>query len=319
MVTIKEISRLANVSPATVSRVLNRDDSLSVSKEVRNRIFSIATDLHYIPPRMRYTGRGERLVIGIADWHIIRPECENIKLSSLESLTRTLEIEDHVDFIRIGEENETSLDGIIAFGSFTEQEIENLTRQSFNLVFINDGKDGYRFDRITVDFEAGFHQAFAYLLQQGLTDIGYLGGLYNSNGIVIGQHRSECFCSLAKEANIFNDAFYFQGEMSVEAGKAMMEKMLALPTPPQAVLLSSDEIATGALQVLEKANSTMQNTLKVILYKDIATIVDDDHRYPTIRMYTDLVWETAIRMLFEQIHQKRSEALSVFIPARFEP
>ena len=41
MATIKEIARLANVSAATVSRVLNRDETLAVTPEVKNQIFKI--------------------------------------------------------------------------------------------------------------------------------------------------------------------------------------------------------------------------------------------------------------------------------------
>ena len=39
MATIKEVAQAAQVSATTVSRVLNKDDSISVSAEVRMRIF----------------------------------------------------------------------------------------------------------------------------------------------------------------------------------------------------------------------------------------------------------------------------------------
>ena len=54
MATIKEISQLANVSSTTVSRVLNQDDTIVVSPEVRKKIFKIAHELNYVPPRMRH-------------------------------------------------------------------------------------------------------------------------------------------------------------------------------------------------------------------------------------------------------------------------
>jgi len=45
MATIKEISQLADVSIATVSRVRNQDDTIVVSPEVKKRIFRIAHEL----------------------------------------------------------------------------------------------------------------------------------------------------------------------------------------------------------------------------------------------------------------------------------
>ena len=47
MATIKDIAKSAGVSPATVSRVLNHDQSMSVSDETRQKIFDIAEKLEY--------------------------------------------------------------------------------------------------------------------------------------------------------------------------------------------------------------------------------------------------------------------------------
>ena len=49
MATIKEIAKLAHVSAATVSRVLNQDETLSVTPEVKNQIIKIAHELKYVP------------------------------------------------------------------------------------------------------------------------------------------------------------------------------------------------------------------------------------------------------------------------------
>lgn len=61
MATIKEISQLAEVSITTVSRVLNQDETIVVSPEVKKRIFKIAHELKYVPPRMRHTQKKEKL------------------------------------------------------------------------------------------------------------------------------------------------------------------------------------------------------------------------------------------------------------------
>lgn len=47
MATIKDIAEKAGVSIATVSRVLNYDQTLSVTDETRKRIFEIAESLSY--------------------------------------------------------------------------------------------------------------------------------------------------------------------------------------------------------------------------------------------------------------------------------
>ena len=47
MATLKDIAKLAKVSSATVSRVLNQDATLSVSEETRHRILTVAEELGY--------------------------------------------------------------------------------------------------------------------------------------------------------------------------------------------------------------------------------------------------------------------------------
>ena len=47
MTTIKDIARWANVSPATVSRILNDDPTLNVLPETKERVLRAAKELHY--------------------------------------------------------------------------------------------------------------------------------------------------------------------------------------------------------------------------------------------------------------------------------
>ena len=48
MATIKDVAELANVSSATVSRILNNDKTLSVPEETRQAVFNAAKELNYI-------------------------------------------------------------------------------------------------------------------------------------------------------------------------------------------------------------------------------------------------------------------------------
>ena len=51
MATIKDVAELANVSSATVSRILNNDKTLSVPEETRQAVFNAAKELNYIKKR----------------------------------------------------------------------------------------------------------------------------------------------------------------------------------------------------------------------------------------------------------------------------
>ena len=94
MATIKEVAKLAGVSLTTVSRVLNRDESLSVTNEVRMRIFRAAHQLSYVPPRLRKeAGEKKKLIIGVADWRADKQHVHPAYLTAmLEMMTDHCEV-----------------------------------------------------------------------------------------------------------------------------------------------------------------------------------------------------------------------------------
>ncbi|WP_036078026.1 LacI family DNA-binding transcriptional regulator [Listeria cornellensis] len=55
MATMTDIAKLAGVSIATVSRVLNYDETLSASEETRRKIFEIAESLDYTKHKQKST------------------------------------------------------------------------------------------------------------------------------------------------------------------------------------------------------------------------------------------------------------------------
>ena len=181
MATIKDVAQAAQVSAAAVSRVLNKDDNISVTPEVRARIFQAAHTLGYVSPRQRRAAEHKtHLVIGVADWRIIRPDRPNVRLSSLSCLVQMMTDQYEVSFVRLTFGEPQKVDGIIALGVFSEKEIDFLRTLSFAIVFVNSNQHNYEFDQVQVDFDRGQEQMVAYLLdQKRYTGLGYIGGIYD--------------------------------------------------------------------------------------------------------------------------------------------
>lgn len=66
MATIKDIANLANVSSATVSRILNNDKTLSVPEETRRAVFNAAKELNYTKKRK---ATKNDFTLGIVQWY----------------------------------------------------------------------------------------------------------------------------------------------------------------------------------------------------------------------------------------------------------
>lgn len=319
MATIKEISKLAGVSAAAVSRVLNQDDTIAVSPEVKKRIFKIAHELKYVPPRMRHAQKKKEIVIGVADWHIIRTDRTNIRLSSLDLIAKSMSGKQEVKFCRLDKNQPGQYDGIMAFGVFSQEEMEFLRMQSYCIVFINSDPKNYEYDSIVMDFTKGICEMLDYLMvRKKYRSVGFIGGLYEEGQVKIGYRRLEGIRDSFMESGYYAEENFYIGEISRESGYELAKKAILSGHLPEAVLLGSEEVAEGALEAFQDAGLRVPKDIAVVIYKDIETIESKWPTYTKVRMFPDIVWQTAIKLLLEQITEGRKDNMTIYLPTKLE-
>lgn len=320
MATIKDIAKKVNVSTSTVSRVLNRDETLSVSSQVREQILLTAKELKYIPPKMRHASQSAELIIGIADWHIVRKDRHNIDIAQLDNIVMMMSVQEKVRFVRMSrDEKNEQLDGIIAFGNFTDEEIKTLRMQSSHIVFINSRQDSYEFDTIVMDYDNGINSMIDYLVDyKDYRSIGYLGGIYNSDGVTIGTTRLTSLREILAKRDMYYDKYFYIGEMSSESGREMALKIIESGDIPEVLILGSDEIAEGALEVIKEHRLRIPKDVAVVIYKDIDTVKTKYPTYTRLDMLPRVVWTTSVNMLLEQIKEKREDSMKVFLSTKLQ-
>ncbi len=319
MATIKEISQLADVSIATVSRVLNQDDTIVVSPEVKKRIFRIAHELKYVPPRRRHAQKERGIVIGVADWHIIRKDRTNIRLSSLDLIVKSMSGKNDVRFERLDKNQPGQYDGIMAFGVFSEEEMEFLRMQSFAIVFINSDPKDYEYDSIVMDFNKGIHEMLEYLMdRKKYCSVGYIGGVYEEGQVRIGYRRLEGIRGAFMQRGFYEEGNFYIGDISRESGYNLAKQAIQSGRLPEAVLLGSEEVAEGALEAFQDAGLRVPKDVAVVIYKDIETLESKWPSYTKVRMFPDIVWQTAIKLLLEQIQEGRKDNMTIYLPTKLE-
>ena len=319
MATIKEISQLAEVSITTVSRVLNQDETIVVSPEVKKRIFKIAHELKYVPPRMRHTQKKREIVIGVADWHIIRKDRTNIRLSSLDVIVKSMSGNSEVRFERMDKGTPGQYDGIIAFGVFSEEEMGFLRMQGYAIVFINSDPKDYEYDSIVMDFNKGIHEMLSYLVdQKKYRSVGYIGGLYEEGQVKIGYRRLEGIKAAFKQKELYEDKYFYLGDISKESGYELAKRAVESGCLPEAVLLGSEEVAEGALEAFYDAGLRIPKDVAVVIYKDIETLESKWPTFTKVRMFPEIVWQTAIKLLLEQIREGRKDNMTIYLPTKLE-
>ncbi len=318
MATIKEIAAAVGVSSATVSRVLNKDETLSVSAEVRDRIFAVSHALGYVPTRLRKISLEQGIVVGVADWHILRPEETNAMLSEFERMAKQY-CKTPVQFTSLKKGRPQRVDGVLALGRFYEEEVEFLKQQSFAILFLDSNQKGYEFDCVMIDHMHGICQAVEAYQEKGYQRFASLSAIYKKDGITIGRTRSRAFAEHFIKEQLAAPEHILVGEMSKESGYAMVQQLLAQEVLPEVVFIAEESVASGALAAFEQAGKKIPEDIAVVAYRDIITGEAELQKLPAVVMYTDAMWKMTIRTLMERIAGKHEEAVGLLFPSRFQP
>lgn len=319
MATLKDISERVGVSIATVSRVLNRDTTMSVSEKTSRAIFDAAIEMNYLPPKKRHGFKGKILRVGVVDWHVVVDESPNIRLAALKYSAQELALPYMLDFVSIRPNVDVEVDGVLAFGDYSLDDIRLFQTWTPNIVLIRTTRADFVFDRVQVDYEIGMKQALQHLKQQAGGSVALISGMYEAEKFSIGFRRTESVCRLMRELDIYREENVLLGQYSQESGEVLGHKLLELDPLPRGLMITSDVVASGVFKTLgEQAALTLED-MHIVVYRDIDTVdLPEGIPFSLVRIYSDLVWQKAIQMLIEQVNG-RNVPVQTVIPSVFVP
>ena len=267
MATIKEIAKLAHVSAATVSRVLNQDETLSVTPEVKNQIIKIAHELKYVPPKMRHAKRDRQIVIGVADWHIVRRDRPDVSITSEDILSGSIAQKADIAFLRLIYGEVKQVDGIIAFGLFSEVEVDFLRSLSTEILFVNSDKKDYEFDQILMDYEQGLNDMVHYLMdEKEYRSIGYIGGIYEDDMVRIGVRRNPVI------ADLFHRMKYMERRGS--GLRKIVSETEKLPGYTEAYKPEFSSTATDFRVILKNVNYNLEGDAHQVIHQVTHQVIE---------------------------------------------
>ena len=199
MATLKEISEKAGVSQGTVSRILNKDRTLNVSADTRQNVLRIAQDLGYKSVLQRQKEAGEvnhfagkkDVMIGIAQMFEIDQLQEDIYYMVLKQLVDTecfslgwntipLYRDDGGRFVK---NSNVKLDGIIAIGRFTTEEIQSFEKLTHNIIFIDSSPDESKYNSIVPNYHMAIRCVLNYFKKMGYNRVAYAGAVNTFNSV----------------------------------------------------------------------------------------------------------------------------------------
>lgn len=321
MATLKDIAKLAHVSTATVSRVLNEDESLSVAEETRLKIWAIAEELQYKKTPKKVLNRPIQLI----QWYSQEEELDDIYYQAIRLAAEKTAEANHLtvttSFQTIPESLEENVAGICAIGKFSAHEVDQLQAFHRPLVFIDSDQMQHGSDSVVIDFQYAISLLLSEITNLGHQKIGFLGGKeYTQDGRErLVDPRESFFRQMLSEKGHYQSNYFYRGAFSTESGKEMMTHAIKdhgkeLPT---LFFCANDAIAIGAMRSLQDAEIDVPKRVSIIGFNDsnVARYV-----YPTlstIRVDTEALGKNGISLLLERIKQDQTMTRKVSIATEF--
>ncbi|MBP8692729.1 MAG: LacI family DNA-binding transcriptional regulator [Enterococcus sp.] len=306
MATIKDIAQKAGVSPATVSRVLNYDPDLSVSKETEQKVFEIAEALNYTKHKNK---RRESAVLRLVQWYDSEEE-----LADLYYLAIRLGIEKRAEELNIrlikeqlSELSDTETQGTIAVGKFDQAQMKQLKKLNEELLFVDFDGLALGINSLVVDFSQGVQLIIDQFIKEKHERIGILSGMEYTKGSrhEIDDPRFLVFREYLTRLKLYNEADHLQGAFTIEGGYTAMKTYLESHTDyPTAFFASSDALAIGAMRAIQGHGLRIPEDISVIGFNDVSVAKYVTPALTTVKVYTEWMGELAVSTILELIQEK---------------
>lgn len=251
-VTIKDVAKAANVSVATVSRVLNKKSN--VSEEAIQAVNSAVQALGYSPNFLgRYLRKSEtrRILAIIASTEqsfysdVIRGMEVAAFSQGYDVLIATTHDDPNHEMHLLGMLFSRAVDGAVLLGPNLDAATINSLGEKHNIAMCLERLDNCNVLTVTIDNVKAGRDAVNYLIRKGHKKIGLITTLQRSQSSI---DREIGYKLALKDNGIpYNEDYVYFGGYETEQGMRGCEYLMNLPSPPTAIFSISDIIAIGAM------------------------------------------------------------------------
>lgn len=274
--TLKDVAALANVHPSTVSRVLRNVENLKISEDTKERIFKAIKELNYQPDQ---TARSLRLkksfTIGLIIPNVASPYFIGIARSLDAECTKegyTLIISDtnenqEKEIKAVYDLYSRGVDGlVIAPVQDSDEHIKDLIDKKFPFVLIDRYFEKYDTNAVICNDKESAYKAVKHLIDLGHKRIGFISGRPNLYPVV---ERLEGYKNVLEENNLeFNQDLIFSSSPTLDDAYEASIKLMELPVPPTAILITGTIITFGVLKAIIEKKKTVPKDLSIIAFTD---------------------------------------------------
>ncbi|HUC93884.1 MAG TPA: LacI family DNA-binding transcriptional regulator [Paenibacillus sp.] len=276
--TIKQVAEEAEVSTATVSRVLN--ESGYVSGEIKERVLDAINRLNYQPSAIaRSLKQDKTFMIGIIVPDISNPYfmgisrgiedmvgregfqlmfCSTDENPEKESRLLQLLHEKRVDAI------------VLATSGGNDQAVKRLIDSGIPIVLVDRKLEseevGRRLDLVAEDNADGASRLTSKLLQDGHVRIGVVNG---PGRVSTGRERYEGVLQAMREHGLKPDPLVFNGDFSTDDGTRAVRKFLETEPKPTAIISLNNQMSLGVLLEIVRSGLRIPDDMAIASFGEV--------------------------------------------------
>lgn len=312
-VTIIDVAREANVSFATVSRVVNGKGYVSAT--TRDRVLKAMTRTGYVVNRQaRALAGGRHQVIGLLVpdldtsyvGEILRGIDEELAANSYDLMLYTTHRRKMRESIFVASLTQGSTDGLLMILPMDPAAyIDSIRRRDFPFVLIDHAGDDDQGPSVGATNRRGARDATDYLISLGHRRIGFITGNQEmgcARERLIGYREAICAAGITADPELVREG-NFRKPLAYERA----QELLALPEPPTAIFAANDISAFGVMDAVRDAGLRIPDHISVVGFDDIPDTRTTNPPLTTIRQPMQEMGRLATRMLFEFIANPRRD------------
>jgi DNA-binding LacI/PurR family transcriptional regulator len=267
--SLEEVAKMARVSTATVSRVMNGVDV--VKSSTRARVMKALTTLKYHPTlHARSLAGGRSRTIGVIVSNLENPFFLDVYMAvEADCHARGYEVvlantayrpEQLAASIRLMIGRRVA--GLAAIVSEMDDEIiQELTESNIPIVFYDVGTPGGNITKIRVNYRKGVERTVEYLTALGHRDLAFIG------------HHSDLGPLDERRRAVYDSAGVVRtgaGSDSLDGGRQAVAELLSSGPAPTAIICVNDLMAVGALKELRERRLRVPEDVSVTGFDNIS-------------------------------------------------
>ena len=329
MSTIRDVAKLANVSTATVSRILNNDTKYKITEATRQRVWDAVQELEYTmpakPPKHKKEAPAQSAPIKVGCILSVTKKKYNDPyfMSILAGIEKRLQEKGCVlSFIKTGAELrdranlvsafQEPVSGMILMESLDPELFGYVRSQVPHIVGIDTLLPDI--DNIGYDHYQAAVIATQHLIRQGHRKIGFIGGSGDSDDIMNSRRYQGYYIAMSAAGLPVEKKWVLNSEWDEDLCAAQVDAICKSGDLPTAIFASSDLMAIITMNSLFKNGLSVPNDVAVIGISNIDMAKYTTPPLTTIHIPTEEIGIVAADTLLSRIRGSQLLPQKILLP-----